>query len=141
MNSDSAATDSALNVYLGLYNQSPSTPADLTTFVATGSADLAALRTSFDTWSYDVDHTHPTDSTNKTALPLMKSYRDALNAWLSDQETQATGSKACLDAGPVSQSTLDCYQQLASSDAAAAQLAASRVNYTKQLVRAALQGH
>ena len=114
MNSDSAATDSALNVYLGLNNQSPLTLDDLTTFMATASTDLATLRASFDAWSYDVDHVHPTSNPNKAALPLMKSYRDALNVWLSGQETQATSSKACLNAGPISQSTLDCYQQLIS---------------------------
>ena len=138
MNSDSTAVDSALTVYEDLSNQNPSTPGDLTTFMSVGSVDLETLRTSFNTWSYDVDHVNPTGNANKAALPLMKSYRDALNAWLSGEETQAEGSRACLGAGPISQSTLDCYQRLTMEAAPAAQAALSRLTDAQQLLRALL---
>ena len=98
LNNDSTLVDTALATYTNQDASTLTSSAQLSAFVASTKADLAQVRTAFNTWSADLDHVDQSQvtATSKQAYPLMLAYRDALNDWIGEQEQENTVAAACL---------------------------------------------
>ncbi len=98
LNNDSALVDTALTAYTSRDASTLTTTDQLTAFVATTSTDLTQLRSSFDVWSKDLDHVDQSEvaASSKQAYPLMLAYRDALNAWITEQTDENSLAATCL---------------------------------------------
>jgi hypothetical protein len=116
--------------YLGMKAPTSLTPQGWQTFFSGGETLVGNLASDFRTWSTLLNEAIK-GGTSAFNVPETEAYRDALGRWVSDQQQEATLSKACVGAGVSSANVsgiVQCYEGMVAKYYSKWQADASKLN-------------
>lgn len=124
-----AKLGAAIDDYLALSSANPQTEEDFARFFDEGDRLLSKVRVAYEQWSKAFEDALSEGAANDTGVPQEKleEFRDAVGAWISDQEEQAQLSRQCFSYA-TRDAALACYQQMIRTHGAEWQASGDRVN-------------
>lgn len=124
-----ANLSAAIDDYLALNSSTPQTEEDFARFFDEGDRLLSKVRLAYENWTKAFDNALSEGAADDTGVPQQKleEFRDAVGAWISDQEEQAQRSRRCFSYA-TRDAALACYSQMIRSRGPEWQANADRVN-------------